>query len=382
MIYGERVKQVRELQHLTQSALAAMIPELTQSQLSRIESEATIPPPETLAIIAGSLGVTVDFFERRPSHDFEALSPQLRARSSRLTQGVKASAMQWARLVLEEYERLQLRGSVIPVKLTRLPGIPPRDAAGTVRALLGFGSDTPLPYLVLAIERMGVLMLGLPYSAAALDAFCAWRGTNPVIAVLTGVPGDRLRWSVAHELGHLVMHERGERGKDVEAQADEFAAELLTPSTAIANAMPTAITLNSLTMLKTQWGVSIKSLIRRARELDFVDQDRAISLYKQVSARGWNKSEPGYVPREKPRAFRKLAEISYGQGPNIERMALDAAWSQELTMQVLDEHATTEELPMEPQPASTSTAGGNVVPFRRPGRNSAPADARNAFRRV
>ncbi|NMO54269.1 ImmA/IrrE family metallo-endopeptidase [Actinoplanes sp. TBRC 11911] len=370
MIYGERVKQVRELQHLTQSALASMIPELTQYQLSRIESGATVPNAEMIAMIAGSLGVTVEFFERRPSHDFEAMSPQLRARSSRLTQGVKSSAMQWARLVLEEYTRLQGFGKPIPVRLERFPSVPPRDAAAAVRLLLGFSRDLPLPYLILAIERLGVVTLGLPYSAQALDAFCAWYGEIPVIALLTGVPGDRLRWSVAHELGHLVLHQRGDRGKDIEAEADEFAAELLTPQVAIADAMPTVITLNSLTMLKTQWGVSIKSLIRRARELGFVDQDRATSLYKQVSARGWNKSEPGYVPREKPRAFRKLAEIGYGAGPNVEGLAKDAAWSQELALQVLDEHAAPDELPMEPQSAPAPQHGGNVVAFRRPIRNT------------
>jgi hypothetical protein len=48
-----------------------------------------------------------------------------------------------------------------------------------------------------------------------------------------------------------------------------------------------------------------------------VDPDRATSLYKQISARGRNKSEPGYVAPEKPRDFLKLAEISYGSGPNL-----------------------------------------------------------------
>jgi hypothetical protein len=167
-----------------------------------------------------------------------------------------------------------------------------------------------------------------------------------LIGLLSDVPGDRLRFSLAHELGHLVLHEN-QTGKSIEAEADEFAAELLTPRCAIRSDFPKRLTLSTLTMLKTRWGVSIKSLIRRARELQFIDQDRAISLYKQVSARGWNKAEPGHVSREKPRAFRKLAEISYGSGPNIELMARDAGWSQELAIAVLEQHATPEELPFE-----------------------------------
>jgi len=74
-------------------------------------------------------------------------------------------------------------------------------------------------------------------------------------------------------------------------------------------------------------------------------QDRATSLYRQISARGWNKSEAGYVPIEKPRALRKLAEIAYGPGPNTERFAVDFHWSYDLAISVLNQHATPEELP-------------------------------------
>jgi hypothetical protein len=173
-------------------------------------------------------------------------------------------------------------------------------------------------------------------------------------------PGDRLRFSAAHELGHLVLHGSDQRGREIELQADEFAAELLTPLEILAKAMPKHPTLSSLAMLKTEWGVSIRGLIRRARELGFIDQDRATSLYKQISARGWNKSEPGYVAQEKPRAFRKLAELYYGPGPNVERLAEDAGWSQELTFCVLGQYATPEELPHRAPPSSK-----NVIEFPR-----------------
>jgi Zn-dependent peptidase ImmA (M78 family) len=144
-----------------------------------------------------------------------------------------------------------------------------------------------------------------------------------VIALAGEFPGDRVRFSAAHELGHLVLHGPQERSREVEVEADAFAAELLTPLAAMSRAFPRRPTLGNLTMLKTEWGVSIRSLIRRARELEIIDQLRAVSLYKQISARGWNRAEPGYVPNENPRAFRKLVEISYGPGPNMQRFASD-----------------------------------------------------------
>jgi len=148
------------------------------------------------------------------------------------------------------------------------------------------------------------------------------------------------------------------RGKDLEDEADAFAAELLTPSGVIARAMPSRPTLSSLAMLKTQWGVSIKSLIRRARELEVIDQDRAISLYKQISSRGWNRFEPGHVPVEKPRAFRKLAEIAYGDPINVGLFAKQRAWSEELAYGVLDQYARASDLPFD------GTYHGSLIDFR------------------
>jgi Zn-dependent peptidase ImmA (M78 family)/transcriptional regulator with XRE-family HTH domain len=359
MIYGDRVRQMREMHRLTQSDLSATIPDLSQSQLSRIESDlAPDPGPETMALLSAVLGVTSDFFERRPAPSLVVHSPHFRARS-RLTSAAKESAMQWARLIYEEYVHLRRSANLIPVRLQRCSNRDPTQAAHEVRKALGFTESEPLAYLVLALERMGIIFLGLPVVVDDLDAFSAWCEDEPVIALAGQFPGDRLRFSAAHELGHLVLHGPQERGREVEVEADAFAAELLTPLVAMSRAFPRRPTLGNLTMLKTEWGVSIRSLIRRARELEIIDQPRAVSLYKQISARGWNRAEPGYVPDEKPRAFRKLAEISYGPGPNMQRFASDADWSEELAFRVLEKHARPDELPHHQAPQSQE----NVIEF-------------------
>jgi Zn-dependent peptidase ImmA (M78 family)/transcriptional regulator with XRE-family HTH domain len=374
MIYGERVRQVREMHRLTQAALAAQIPGLPQWRLSRIETGLADAENEVVAMLAAISGVTTDFLGRPPSPTLVAHTPHLRARS-RLTQGAKAVAIQWARLVDEAYEHMASRVSRIPVRLSRLHGATPEEAAAQARRMLGFQPHEPLPYLVLAVERIGVRVLGLPPQVDDLDAFCAWHGDEPLIALVGGAPGDRQRFSVAHELGHLLLHAPDRVGKNVEVEADRFAAELLTPRVAISAALPRNPTLNSLAMLKTTWGSSVKSLIRRARELGVIDQERSISLYKQISARGWNRQEPGYVPVEKPRAFRKMAEISYGPGPNVQRLAADLGWSEELTFLVLAEHATSDDLPH--QPPRRCVTADNVVELRPAGRVGRDATARH-----
>lgn len=362
ILSGRRVRQVRELQKLTQSALVREIPGLTQPQLSRIESDIAEVDAEVATQIAMLAGVTTDFLAVDPADGLVAQSPQFRSRS-KLTKASRLRALQYAELVDEEYRRLLSQAQPLPLTFRALEDTRPDRAAAVVREWLGFGVSSPLPYLVLAVERLGVTVLGLPVEEDTLDAFCLWRGDQPVISILAGIPGDRVRFSVAHELGHLVLHRNDRRtGADVESEADEFAAELLTPRKHVEKMLPRSITLSSLTMVKSEWGVSIKSLIRRAREVGAIDSDRAISLYKQMSTRGWNKREPGYVPVEKPRAFRKLAEICYGPGPNVGRMASDAGWSESLTFDVLAQFAKPDELPHDRPPQRARVAeGDNVV---------------------
>lgn len=344
MIYGDRIKQLRELHKLTQSGMVDFVPELTQPQLSRIEKGRAEADAEVGALIAANTGVTPAFLERPPIDDLKAHTPQFRARS-RVTEASRNSALQWARLIYEQHLRMSEGIHETQVNLETLHGVPPREAAQEVRSWLGFDRLSPLPYLVLAVEKLGVTVLGLPVVERNLDAFCAWRGNYPVIGLMDGVPGDRLRFTLAHELGHLVLHDNTQSGPEIEAEADAFAAELLTPLGSIRRDLGTRPTLSSLIMLKTSWGVSVKALIRRARELGVLDQERAISLYKQISARGWNRSEPGHVPLEKPRTFRKLSEARFGEGPNIEAMSVDAGWSEELTLDILERHCRGDELP-------------------------------------
>ncbi|MGW1450990.1 ImmA/IrrE family metallo-endopeptidase [Micromonospora sp. NPDC002411] len=378
MIYGTRIRQVREMHRMTQADLANEVPSLTQSKLSRIEKDLAPVDDESLALIASVTGVAPSFFNRPPRPNLSVLSPQLRARS-RLTQGEKSAALQWARLIDEKYQDLRQHSRSLPFLLTKKAGESPEEAAARARQVLGFARDRPLPYLILALERAGVAVLGIPYPVQTLDAFCYWREGQPVVALLQGVPADRVRFSMAHEIGHILLHEPGQVGQEVEAEADRFAAELLTPSTAMKAAIPRNPTLSALTMLKTTWGVSVKSLVRRAREVGAIDGDRALSLYKQISARGWNKKEPGYVAPEKPRALRKMAEIAYGSAIRTQQMAASAGWSEQLAMEILAQHASNDELPHEFAPqelaaslvsvefAASLTAGGpgdNVIPFR------------------
>jgi Zn-dependent peptidase ImmA (M78 family) len=72
------------------------------------------------------------------------------------------------------------------------------------------------------------------------------------------------------------------------------------------------VTLTNLTRIKATWGVSIKSLVGRFASIGIIDREQARSLYKQISARGWNTGEPVEVAIEKAQWFERVLHLRAG----------------------------------------------------------------------
>ena len=147
------------------------------------------------------------------------------------------------------------------------------------------------------------------------DAVSFWSpdSIRPFICYSRSFPGDHNRLSVAHETGHLVLHQfRRIDPAPAEAEAFQFAAAFLLPNTVAYEEIERPVTLRSLAYVKARWGISIGALIRRSRDLGIITDEKRTSLEKQLSARGWRKAEPVHVPDEQPVLLAKLIEASVG----------------------------------------------------------------------
>ncbi|MHB1787075.1 MAG: ImmA/IrrE family metallo-endopeptidase [Acidimicrobiales bacterium] len=135
-----------------------------------------------------------------------------------------------------------------------------------------------------------------------------------MIGYFEGGTGDRQRFTLAHELGHLVLHTRRRFVPDPEDEANRFAGAFLIPRDRAEEFVSTDVTLRDLAQLKATWGVSIQALIMRCSQLGLIDPARKASLFKQLSARGWRKTEPVKVHLEAPALLTKLIEDRFGEG--------------------------------------------------------------------
>lgn len=358
MINGYRIRQARELARLTQTELANAVGTV-QSMIAQIESGRLLPSDNLVEAIASRLGFPMSFFSREDPPNFPLGSLLFRSHVNMAA----ADRDEVYRLGQIEFELLTALAKRVRNKIAlRLPQLSdePIDivtAAQLSRNALGLSLDVPIPHLVKLVEQSGTIVLTLPARFATCDAFSLWANVpssqitfemkKPLVVLSGETPGDRLRFSLAHELGHLVLHQaiRG-TSLETEDEAHRFAAELLLPEVAIREVITTPVTLTSLSRLKPVWGVSIQALIRRAHDLQIITDRQYKYLFKQLNNHGWKVEEPITLQIEKPRALRQMAEIVYGKGnPNInyQRLAHDVDMHPLFVKRLMGAYATREE---------------------------------------
>lgn len=364
MIVGERVREARELVGLTQGELAERIG-LDRTAIAHIEAGRQQPRADAMRAIADLLGFPEPFFENDSTGEFPEGSLLFRARGS-MTARERAQARRYGELIYRQTRPLFERLRIPPLTLPRLAETNPEMAAAHARAALGLSPDTPIRHLINAIERSGVLVLAIPLEIKRRDAYSLWVGEEtlrPIIVVMGTPPGDRLRFSTAHEVGHLVMsHRQAAQMTEIEAQANEFAAFLLMSRHAALAEIHTPVTLGTLAQLKPRWGMSVQALVTHARRLDLVTARQQRYLYQQITQRGWRVREPANldVPSEKPRAIRKVLEGAYGVPIDYRQAAADLRLKPHFLRHIVESFATRAELPRRaPDEAS------NVIPLRR-----------------
>jgi Zn-dependent peptidase ImmA (M78 family)/transcriptional regulator with XRE-family HTH domain len=186
--------------------------------------------------------------------------------------------------------------------------------ADEVRAGAGLSSGDVVGNSIRTAERLGVVVLPMNDElgrhlglSLRVDGTPIIRVSRPSADPERSIPGDRQRFTVAHELGHLGLHhncpppDSAEDAARIEKQAHRFAAAFLAPGDALLedlNRLGNRVTLTTLSKIKETWGIAIKALVVRFQHLGVVSDDQARSLYKQISARRWNKHEPVPVGNE------------------------------------------------------------------------------------
>ncbi len=326
---GEALRVARRAQGLTQAELAERVG-ITQAALSRYENDLREPSREIVERFSDGLGVTADLLlSGQRITGAMAVDAHMRRRAT-------APATVWRRLEARlNMHRLHTRRLMDEVALRADQSIPQLDpleidpsAAARIVRMQWRMPVGPVHGLVRWMEAAGCIIIEEDFGTTRVDGLSQWIGDYPVVLINSRLPTDRKRLTLAHELGHLVLHsaEFTDRPED---EANLFAAELLMPAEVIRPDLRT-LSIGKLQDLKRVWMVSMQALIERAWNLKLIAPGARTGFYKQIGARGWRTREPisDQLPPETPKLAADIGAALASRGLSDVEIARVAGYSQ------------------------------------------------------
>jgi Zn-dependent peptidase ImmA (M78 family) len=300
----DMLRLARDARELTQAELAARSG-LTQAFISKLE-HGLIAQPGDDAVRSMSdvlLFPPSFFFQRERAMGFPHFHFRKRAKLGAKPLDRIGAIINIRRQHIEKLLRSYEEPVAKPIPQMDLDetGTTPERVAERMRAywMLPRG---PISNLVELIESAGGIVVITRFGTNLLDGISfRVEGLPPLFFMNSDVPGDRFRFSLAHELGHMIMHGIPDEDEKQESEAHRFAAEFLMPAAEIKPYLATP-KLSNLGRVKAFWKVSIKALIKRAFDLNLITP----SQYKSMSI-GYNKAFKGVEPV--PIAVEKAARL-------------------------------------------------------------------------
>ena len=178
--------------------------------------------------------------------------------------------------------------------------------AAEVRGRWELGSG-PIVNLLGLLEDRGIKV----YETRGIEDFDGLSGrfgSVPFVAVSIDYPADRVRFTAAHELGHVLCE--FSENESPESICHAFGAAFLLPKAALERALAPSrrkVTLGELGEIKETFGISLQAIMYRAHGLGLVTDRQLRSFRETLKAKGWVTEEPvAYAGKERATRFRRL----------------------------------------------------------------------------
>ncbi len=308
-----QISIAREFRKLSQSDLAKQIDGLSQPNLSKYEKGLGGLSEEIVFRIMKTLEFPEGFINERIHYSIE--NAHFRKRKSITVKNVKYLES-LIKLVAFTVDKFSDSLEWPEFKLTPLEiedGFTPEDVALHNRSLLGLKPSMPVKNICELLESNGVIIIELGIGLEKFDGVSIISDSGiPLIIINKYFTNDRKRFTIAHELGHILLHLYGNPAissyRDKEKEANSFASEFLMPIEGIYDSLVN-LKLSSLTPLKSNWLTSMASIVHKAYSIGAIDKKRYTHLNIEMSRRGMKKNEGFSVFIDRPSLLKEAYKL-------------------------------------------------------------------------
>ena len=307
---GDNIKKLRIRNGFSLRSLADILC-ISHTAISKIEKGDLMPSSEILIKISKAFNVKVSELFKEPQKELEIKEINYR-KSSKFTLKNKGIVEEITKEKLQKYLEIE---DIIPYKKNNNISIEQlyftinsldeiEENVVIVRDKLKLGLD-PISNMINLLEALGIIVIFID-TIKGFDGKEGLVNNKPFIIVANDKPGDRQRYNLAHELGHLIVKFDN---LDPEQVANYFAGAFLIPRESLLNDLGEKrkkLSLFELENLKRKYKVSMQSIIFRAHQLGIINEYEKTRLFKQFSMLGYRKNEPVNIEKEETFKFENM----------------------------------------------------------------------------
>ena len=323
MIY-DRIRRARLLRGLTLEALAQEMGDITKQGLSKLEKGLIAPNSTRLLQLADALNVSPEYFFRAEPVplaplEFRKLAKMPKYRQEQVKEQIREHLERY--IALEScFDPADIQAPPTPFQFLEVASIEDAErAAGALREHWKIGGDAIANFTEL-LEENGI-KVSLLDGPDDFDGACAATedGQHVLIALNAQRPGERMRFTAAHELGHWVMKLPDEMPEnDKERCCHRFAGSFLYPAHCVTSDFGSHqrshVHPQELLIAKRQYGLSMQAVLYRLKDLHLLSDSGYQALTIQFSKRGWRKAEPEPQQCKPPQRFESLVFWGLAEG--------------------------------------------------------------------
>ncbi|ESY80719.1 hypothetical protein X739_28700 [Mesorhizobium sp. LNHC220B00] len=300
-VVPERIREAREARGYTVESFAELLG-VTRQAVGQYETGQIAPSAEALSKIIAATGQPPSFFTTSRPRDVGSFGSPFWRGLKRMNKPDRvriARRLEWAWDIVSYIE------GFIELPKVNLPAFDwdwesgdenaLERVAGAVRDYWQLGRG-PIFHLSKVLEANGIIIVKEPVECEDMDAVSRWQGGRPFI--LCSADRDelpRFNFDLAHELGHILLHNGVEVTSDniskIERQANYFAGAFLLPMEIFSREV-VSTSVHYFLKLKERWRVSVAAMVYRCKELGILSPSQVSYLYRQLSAKGMRKREP------------------------------------------------------------------------------------------
>lgn len=316
---GKKLKLARDMNCMTVTELAQHIG-ISHQMVSSYEKGDKVPTEERTQKIIELFGLPRKFFFSAIFTEYTRTSPNFFRKGAAVPKRFQTQVEGYTQIYagFRNYMESKVKlpnfkmpeFSLIQKEFRQIDFSDIDSIAGKMRKFCGLGNG-PISNITLLCEKIGIGVFFADLDSAKIDAHTVFINNQPFILLNKARKSSvRLRFNVAHELGHILMHSQYEentitsssKNKRIEDEANYFAGCFLVPEEGLALDLA-ASNLNYLISLKQHWKVSIQAIIYRAEQIGLFSSSHTLHLRQQLSRNKWRLFEPldDEIPIEIPR---------------------------------------------------------------------------------